>query len=740
GGGGGACWGGGGGGTHSGATLSEAGAGAYGEMCAVANDVGQPELIYSFLTLASHHSAWTTRRGASFGLGAIISQAAAGALEPQLHRIVPRLYRYRFDPSAKTRAAMDQLWCSVVGGGSTSGGAEGEGGNLPSREKEIINTHFGAIMTELLRGLGDRKWHNRQASCSALAKILVGRGWDEVGPHLEKLWTMADRAIDDIKESVAEAGIGFAKTLANVSIRLSDPYSSVVTAGNSGNGASGDAPTDDDGREEASEVRRTVGNMLEDLRISEAEAAGEEGDGQVEGALGTGAGRAATVAAAEAALQLAHDAGSRQGVGGGGEGQRLGGPSVIEVLRQGRGEGRRTVGRGARGGVMAEPSLAAIEVARATVSVVLPWLLQKGILSRCKVSQALSMRTLTRLVKVCGREALMPHVAELVATLIEGMSALEPQALQYMQFHAETQLDMTQEQMERLRLSASRAGPLQEALDHCLQYLEDGGSGSSAAVEALIPRLLGLLRAGTGLATRSASTRLVLSLCERCPGEVRRAAPKLLPVLTNAALSEPSATLRRSYSGALSTVARLTPAPRIARLAARLCNMFREADPALDQRQRRTLALLLGDLCRRAGGQLEGRDDGETVDRNAFEASGWAQVLPLAFVARHDPDNPVAKAFKEVWEEGLTQLQLGAAGAGETLLLSEVMSSVSGTSRVTKRQGCAGAKDLAVTLGPLLGQSTLGRCLTRLMLSLIPGRAWEGKEELLEAVVAVCVA
>lgn len=36
-----------------------------------------------------------------------------------------------------------------------------------------------------------------------------------------------------------------------------------------------------------------------------------------------------------------------------------------------------------------------------------------------------------------------------------------------MQFHAETQLEMTQDQMERLRLSVSRAGPLQDALDNC---------------------------------------------------------------------------------------------------------------------------------------------------------------------------------------------------------------------------------------------------------------------------------
>lgn len=244
-----------------------------------------------------------------------------------------------------------------------------------------------------------------------------------------------------------------------------------------------------------------------------------------------------------------------------------------------------------------------------------------------------------------------------------------------MQFHAETQLEMTQDQMERLRLSVSRAGPLQDALDQCYRHLDGAG-----VVVDLMPRLLGLLRSGTGLATRSASAYLVLSLCERAPMEVRRAAPRLLPTLTNTALSERSSTLRRTYSSALSSVARLAPAQGVSRLASRLAQLFREADPDFDKRQRRTLALLLGDLCRRAGGQLGaatasavgaaatdvGVSNGGVGDgENGFTGSGWARILPVAFVARHDPDKPVADAFEEAWQEGLTQLQLGAAGQGE---------------------------------------------------------------------------
>eukprot|EP00752_Nemacystus_decipiens_P016287 g14566.t1 len=753
--------------THAGAALSEAGAGAYGEMCAVANDVGRPDLIYSFLSMASHHAAWTTRRGASFGLGAIMKQVSAEAFGGQLGKIVPRLYRYRFDPSSKTRAAMDQLWRAVVGG-------NGDGGDFSAREKEVIRSNLSAIVKELLRALGDRKWRDRQSACAGLSDVLRGRGWDEIGPHLEMLWTMADRGLDDIKESVAEAAVEYAKTVSNISVRLCDPYSFVPPAGGSGSGGNGDttaaaaaaARSDAAGdgpdavREEVGEARRSIGTMLQDFQAGEAEARarGEEGTAGGGDDLSSAEGRDA---AADEVIRQAlererqgagatggpatEDGGVGRILGGGGAaaaaaagGRRRAGPTVDEILRLGRGGGRSGP----------PPSEAARAAAAGAVGVTLPWLLRKGILSRCKPSQALAMRTLQRLVKVCDKDALMPHLAELVATLIEGLSALEPQALQYMQFHAETQMEMTQDQMERLRLSVSRAGPLQDALDNCYRHLDHAG-----VVEALMPRLLGLLRSGTGLATRSASAYLVLSLCERAPLEIHRAAPRLLPTLTNTALSERSSTLRRTYSSALSSVARLAPAAGVSRLASRLAQLFREADPDFDKRQRRTLALLLGDLCRRAGGQLGAPGGGGSG--GGFASSGWAQILPVAFVARSDPDKPVAQAFEEAWQEGLTQLQLGAAGQGEACrvrnakdavtlmlpaILGEVSHAVSSVSRVTKRQGCSGLKNLAKTLGSSLGEEPSGRRLVRRVLSQIPGRTWEGKEELLEAVVALCAA
>jgi hypothetical protein len=82
-------------------TQVEAGGGTYAEMCAVATDIGHPELVYAFLALASSsHAAWSTRRGSSLkfdvrtvGTAAVDADTTA-ALAPHVGRLVPRLYRY----------------------------------------------------------------------------------------------------------------------------------------------------------------------------------------------------------------------------------------------------------------------------------------------------------------------------------------------------------------------------------------------------------------------------------------------------------------------------------------------------------------------------------------------------------------------------------------------------------------------------------------------------------------------
>ncbi len=69
-----------------------AGLSTYQELCSLATDLGQPDLVYKFMDLAHHQQALNTRRGAAFGF-ANVAKLAGDALAPHVAQLVPKLYR-----------------------------------------------------------------------------------------------------------------------------------------------------------------------------------------------------------------------------------------------------------------------------------------------------------------------------------------------------------------------------------------------------------------------------------------------------------------------------------------------------------------------------------------------------------------------------------------------------------------------------------------------------------------------
>ncbi|GLI60137.1 hypothetical protein VaNZ11_002209, partial [Volvox africanus] len=197
---------GGGGGSSSG------GLSTYKELCALATDLGQPDLIYKFMDLAHHAAALNSRRGAAFGFAGIARLASRSggapgeALAKHLAALVPKLYRYTHDPNPKVAEAMVAIWRSLV-----------------DDPRVTLDKHFAAIMTDLLREMGGRLWRNRQAACSALGDLLQGRRWQELSPYLSQIWIMTFREMDDIKDSVRRAALSLARTVRGLTLRLADP-------------------------------------------------------------------------------------------------------------------------------------------------------------------------------------------------------------------------------------------------------------------------------------------------------------------------------------------------------------------------------------------------------------------------------------------------------------------------------------------------------------------------------------
>ncbi|XP_019082739.1 PREDICTED: proteasome-associated protein ECM29 homolog, partial [Camelina sativa] len=176
----------------------------YKELCNLANEMGQPDLIYKFMDLANHQASLNSKRGAAFGFSKIAKQAG-DALRPHLRLLIPRLIRYQYDPDKNVQDAMAHIWKALI-----------------QDPKKAVDEHLNHIFDDLLVQCGSRLWRSREASCLALADIIQGRKFDQVREHLKKLWIAAFRAMDDIKETVRNAGDKLCRAVTSLTIRICD--------------------------------------------------------------------------------------------------------------------------------------------------------------------------------------------------------------------------------------------------------------------------------------------------------------------------------------------------------------------------------------------------------------------------------------------------------------------------------------------------------------------------------------
>lgn len=211
----------------------------YKELCSLASDLNKPEMIYQFMQLANNNAAWNSKLGAAFGLKSI-SKGAKDQMQPFLEKIVPRLYRYKYDPTPKIQHSMISIWDSIV-----------------SDSKETVEKYYWAIFDELTTNLTDVEWRVRIACCLAIRDLIKranglrlryheralsavkatetddGMEVDECEnsnhsmqvddefqcsePDLYKLWTQLFRVMDDVHEGTRLAAEGTAKQLSKVS-------------------------------------------------------------------------------------------------------------------------------------------------------------------------------------------------------------------------------------------------------------------------------------------------------------------------------------------------------------------------------------------------------------------------------------------------------------------------------------------------------------------------------------------
>ncbi|MGH0136109.1 UNVERIFIED_CONTAM: hypothetical protein FKN15_008319 [Acipenser sinensis] len=403
----------------------------YKELCALASDLNQPDLVYKFMNLANHHAMWNSRKGAAFGFNMIAAKAGE-QLTPYLSQLVPRLYRYQFDPNLGIRQAMTSIWDALV------------------TDKKCVDRYLKEILQDVISNLTNNMWRVRESSCLALNDLIRGRQLDDIIDQLPEIWETLFRVRDDIKESVRKAADLTLKSLSKVCVR------------------------------------------------------------------------------------------------------------------------------------MCEPSSAA---AQRTVAVLLPCLLEKGIMSNVSEVRALSIQTLVKISKSAGAR-LKPHAPRLIPALLESLTVLEPQVLNYLSLRA-TEQEKTA--MDGARLSAAKSSPMMETINMCLQHLD------ASVLGQLVPRLCDLLKGAVGLGTKGACASVIVSLTVQCPQDLTPYSGKLMSALVNG-LNDRSSVVQKSFAFALGHVVRTAKDSSVEKLLTKLGTWYLEKEDVLQATQEDRFQELVGIL------------------------------------------------------------------------------------------------------------------------------------------------
>ncbi|KAI9849048.1 MAG: proteasome component M29 [Thelocarpon superellum] len=186
----------------------------YKDIMSLAAEVGDPSLVYRFMSMASSNAVWSSRAAfGRFGLGNILSESSTDGYLTQNPKLYPKLYRYRFDPNPKVQQSMNDIWSALV-----------------KDPIAALDRHFDAIMDDLLLSIIGREWRVRQASCAAIADLIQGRPAEKYQTYLGRIWTMAFKVLDDIKESVRAAAMALCRVLTSLLVRSVEAGSSSRSA------------------------------------------------------------------------------------------------------------------------------------------------------------------------------------------------------------------------------------------------------------------------------------------------------------------------------------------------------------------------------------------------------------------------------------------------------------------------------------------------------------------------------
>lgn len=354
--------------------------------------------------------------------------------------------------------------------------------------------------------------------------------------------------------------------------------------------------------------------------------------------------------------------------------------------------------------------------ASAMLKHVLPFLLSpSGMESSAKEVQTFSIGTLLEIIKKANGATIRPFIPTLVERLIGSLSDLEPEAVNYIHMNA-AKYDLTEQKIDDMRLNSVRMSPLMEAIERCLDLLDDD------TMKALWPRLESAMKSAIGLPSKVGSSRVLVSLSTRRMVLFRPYSDDALRLIERLVIDR-NETVSSSYAAAAGYLARGASDKQILRLIAFAKKLYFESEgdrEAVTPRRSITSGDILLAFSKNASDKF-----------NSFASA----VLPFVFVAKHDTHEQVKESFQETWNEAV------AGSRAVQLYLSEIlelcMTHLDSPQWALKHTAARAVADAAVAVSASEAQmsAATGAALWPAIEKALGGKTWEGKEVVLTGFV-----
>ena len=354
--------------------------------------------------------------------------------------------------------------------------------------------------------------------------------------------------------------------------------------------------------------------------------------------------------------------------------------------------------------------------ASAMLKHVLPFLLSpSGMESSAQEVRAFAVHTLLEIIKKSNGNTLRQFIPELVERLIGLLSSLEPEAVNYIHLNA-SKYNLTEQKIDDMRLSSVRSSPLMEAIERCIDLLDED------TMTKLQPRLESAMKSAVGLPSKVGSSRVLVSLSTRRMVLFKEFAGDFLRLIEKLVLDR-NDTVSSSYAAAAGYVARGASDKQILRTISFAQRLYFEPDGDRE-----------GAVPRRsiAAGELMYALVKHASDRFNSLASS---ALPFVFVAKHDPHEQVKEQFQNTWNDSVGGSRAVLLYLNEILELCMTnLDSAQWTLKHTSAKAVASAM-IAVSSSESTMSEKVGEQLWPAIEKALSGKTWDGKEEVLLAFV-----